>query len=134
MQKSANANKAAKAKSSTDRYAPLGAGYLMRFFGTPNNGVGDFQGGLHEHLYLNNGGIARLLSPGKGGLYDALMQSEDPWEKRIERLYLSILSRRPTAEERGYFLTYLTADQDPRTRVGEAIWALLTCSEFRFNH
>ena len=34
-------------------------GYLLHFFGSPNTGTGDFQGGLHEHLYLNNGPLAR---------------------------------------------------------------------------
>lgn len=125
---------AAKAEPSTDRYAPLGSGYLMRFFGTPNNGVGDFQGGLHEHLYMNNGGIARLLGSGKGGLYDRLLNSESAWEERVDRLYLSILTRRPTDEERKRFVAYFTAEKDPRSRIGEAIWVLMTCSEFRFNH
>jgi len=46
-------------KPSTDRYAPLGSGYLLRFFGKPTSGVGDFQGGLHEHLYANNGGLGK---------------------------------------------------------------------------
>ncbi|MCH7727604.1 MAG: DUF1549 domain-containing protein [Planctomycetes bacterium] len=126
--------KNSKAKPSTDRYAPLGSGYLMRFFGTPSNGVGDFQGGLHEHLYLNNGGIARLLSSAKGGLYDSLLNSESPWEERVDRLYLSMLTRRPTAEERERFVAYFKAEKNPRSRIGEAIWVLMTCSEFRFNH
>jgi hypothetical protein len=121
-------------KPTTDRYAPLGSGYLMRFFGSPSNGVGDFQGGLHEHLYLNNGGIGRLLSSSKGGLYESLLDSEEPWDARVDRLYLSLLSRRPTDEERQYFVAYFTAENDPRTRIGEAIWTLMTCSEFRFNH
>ncbi len=122
------------AKPSTDRYAPLGSGYLVRFFGTPSNGVGDFQGGLHEHLYLNNGGISKLLSSAKGGLYDHLMNSEAPWEERVDRLYVSMLTRRPTTEERKRFVAYFTAESNPRTRIGEAIWVLMTCSESRFNH
>lgn len=126
--------KASGGKPSGDRYAPLGAGYLMQFFGTPSNGVGDFQGGLHEHLYLNNGGIAKLLSSSKGGLYDSLVNSEAPWDERVQRLYLSMLSRRPTSEELEHFVAYFTAEDDARSRVGEAIWVLMTCSEFRFNH
>ncbi len=126
--------KASGKKPRSDRYTPLGSGYLMRFFGSPSNGVGDFQGGLHEHLYLNNGGIGKLLTSAKGGLYDSLLNSEDPWEERVDRLYLSMLSRRPKPEERERFVAFLTADNDPRTRLGEAIWVLMTCSEFRFNH
>lgn len=126
--------KASGAKPSTDRYAPLGSGYLVRFFGRPSNGVGDFQGGLHEHLYLNNGGISKLLSSAKGGLYDQLMNSESPWEERVDRLYVSMLTRHATTEERERFVAYFTAENNPRTRIGEAIWVLMTCSEIRFNH
>ena len=126
--------KASGKKPSADRYAPLGSGHLMKVFGTPSNGVGDFQGGLHEHLYLNNGGIGRLLTSAKGGLNDSLFSSEAPWEKRVDRLYLSMLSRRPKPEERERFVAFLSAEKDPRKRLGEAIWVLMTCSEFRFNH
>ena len=121
-------------KPSGDRYSPLGSGFLMRFFGTPNNGVGDFQGGLHEHLYLNNGGIGKLLTSAKGGLFDSLLKSDASWEERVDRLYLSMLSRRPSIEEREQFVAFLTADKDPITRLREAMWVLMTCSEFRFNH
>ena len=38
--------------------------YIRRYFGEPNNGVGDFQGGLHEHLYLNNGELGRRRQDG----------------------------------------------------------------------
>ncbi len=126
--------KAAGKKPSTDRYAPLGSSYLMRFFGTPNNGVDDFQGGLHEHLYLNNGGLSSLLGASKAGLYDTLLNSTEPWEQRVDRLYLSLLSRRPTEAERDQFVLFLSVEDDPRGRLGDAIWALMTCSEFRFNH
>lgn len=121
-------------KPSEDRYAPLGSGYLLKFLGRPNNGVGDFQGGLHEHLFLNNGGIGKLLTSGKGGLYDSLLKSEAPWEERVERLYLAMLSRRPLDEEREHFVAFLTAEEKPDSRLQEAIWVLMTCSEFRFNH
>lgn len=126
--------KATNAKPSTDRYAPLGSGYLMQFFGTPSNGVGDFQGGLHEHLYMNNGGIGRLLGSAKGGLHDSMLNSESPWEERVDRLYLSMLTRRPTDEERQRFIAYFSEENNPGSRIGEAIWVLMTCSEFRFNH
>src|SRR5262249_31524901 len=34
--------------------------YMVRFFGQPTNGTGNFQGGIQEHLYLNNGELYRL--------------------------------------------------------------------------
>jgi len=108
--------------------------YVRRFFGSPTDGVGNFQGGMHEHLYLNNGQVHSLITRDKGGLYDVITHSEQPWEKRVERLFLQVLSRRPTPEETKTFAAYLSAEDDADDRLHEAIWTLMTCSEFRFNH
>ena len=121
-------------KPDADRYAPLGSGYLLQFFGSPSNGVGDFQGGLQEHLYLNNGGFDGLTTTSKGSLHASLISSESPWEVRVERLFLTFLSRPPAAEEKAKFTEFLTAEERPGDRLQEAIWTLMTCSEFRFNH
>ena len=121
-------------KPSDDRYAPLGSGFLLKFLGRPNNGVGDFQGGLHEHLYFNNGGIAKLMTRSKDSLYDSLLKSDAPLEQRVDLLFLGTLSRFPIEEEQAHFVSYLAVDPRPDERLKEAIWALMTCSEFRFNH
>jgi hypothetical protein len=121
-------------KRKDDRYRPLTSGYVLRFFGRPNNGVGDFQGGLHEHLYLNNGQLGSVIVSAPGSLLDAMLQEEKSWEERVERLFLQSLNRPPTAEERQWMVEFLSEDSDPRRRVEDAIWALITCSEFRFNH
>ena len=44
----AAAETASGKKAETSRFRPLGSGYLLQFFGTPNNGTGDFQGGLQR--------------------------------------------------------------------------------------
>jgi hypothetical protein len=108
--------------------------YMIKYFGKPNDGVGNFQGGIHEHFYLNNGEIHQLISEGKGSLFETLSKSEEPWEKRVERMYLGILSRRPNSEETKQFTEHLKAEDESRNRLKEAIWALMTCSEFRLNH
>jgi hypothetical protein len=110
--------------------------YIRRFFGEPNNGVGDFQGGLHEHLYLNNGEIGRLMTFEKGSFLESLTKPDEPVELRVERLFLATLSRRPSADERTRFVEFLTPmdRQKIPDAVREATWVLLTCSEFRFNH
>ena len=117
-----------------ERYYPFTSGYLLQFFGTPTDGVGNFLGGLHEHLYMNNGGVQRVLTTRAGGLHQAIVKSKEPWPGRVEQLYLSILSRRPSPEERERFIEYLSAQQRPDDLVREAMWTLMTCSEFRFNH
>jgi hypothetical protein len=92
------------------------------------------QGGLHEHLYLNNGQLGSLIVSAPGSLLDAASQAETPWEERVERLFLQTLSRPPSESERRQFVELLSAEQDPRERLRDCIWALITCSEFRFNH
>lgn len=121
-------------KEPKSRFEGLTGGYMLRFFGEPTDGVGNFQGGLHEQLYLNNGEVTRLIATDRGSLYHTLMNSNDPWDARVERLFLSVLTRRADDEERRTFVAYLTADDKTPDRLREAIWALLTCSEFRFNH
>jgi hypothetical protein len=116
------------AKGEPNRYRPLGE-YVVRFFGTPNTGTGDFQGGLHEHLYLNNGPLAQMIGV-KGGLADFAGDTKVPVADRVERLYLTVLSRKPSPAEAKKFAEFLT-DKGP---AADAVWALMTSSEFRFNH
>jgi hypothetical protein len=113
------------------RFRPLADGYLLRFFGQPNNGVGEFQGGLAEHLYLNNGPMGSLIVSGEGSLFDAIAKSDQPWPERIDRLFLQMLNRPPSSDEREKLAALIGGDEE---RLRDAIWALLTCSEFRFNH
>ncbi|MDA1249929.1 MAG: DUF1549 and DUF1553 domain-containing protein [Planctomycetota bacterium] len=126
----------ASGKEPEDRFNVRGFtwDYMRRFFGRPNDGMGNFQGGMQEHLYLNNGQIHQLISKDKGSLYDYLATSESPMEERVERLFLQVLSRKPDAEETAQFVTHLSAEDDQRNRIHEAIWTLMSCSEFRFNH
>lgn len=108
--------------------------YMVRYFGQPNNGTGNFQGGLQEHLYLNNGEVYRLIATDKGSLHQTLLEDKAPWEERVDRLYLSILSRPARPAEKKKFTEFLSAGDKPGERLREALWVLMTCSEFRFNH
>lgn len=110
--------------------------YMLRFFGEPNDGQGHFQGSLAEHLFLNNAGQIRQLGQArKGNLADAILTMKAPMEEKVDRLFLSILSRTPTGVERDRFVKYLTGDAKMTpVLLEEAIWVLVSCSEFRFNH
>jgi hypothetical protein len=109
--------------------------YMLRFFGEPNDGQGHFQGSLAEHLFLNNAGQIRQLGQAKkGNLADAILTSKEPWDAKIDRMFLSILSRTPTELERARFVKHLSGDaKTTPALVEEAIWVLVSCSEFRFN-
>jgi hypothetical protein len=109
--------------------------YFVRFFGEPTNGQGEFQGRLSEHLFLNNSdNIRNVLRRKKGNFTDALLTATDPWEARVDRMFLAVLSRLPSAAERAKFTAYLQSDQKPEPLVEEALWVLVNTSEFRFNH
>lgn len=116
-------------KADADRFRPLGSGYMLQFFGAPTTGTGDFQGGIREHLYLNNGPLGQMLGA-KGGLAEAVADAKKPVAERVERLFLSALNRRPTAAEAKKFAQFLS---DGGSAL-DAVWVLLTCAEFRFNH
>ena len=130
----ATEKKDADAKKKPSRFHPLTRDYVIQFFGQPTTGTGDFQGGLAEHLYLNNGELSRLLVSQAGTLLDALAKSDTPWEARVDRLFLQVLNRPPSDDERQKFVELLSAEKDPSERLRDAVWALVTCSEFRFNH
>lgn len=109
--------------------------YFLRAFGEPTNGLGEFQGSLSEHLFLNNSEQVRaFVRRKKGNLTDQLLTSSEPWEKRVERMYLSVLSRPPRPKELAAFVSYIRREPKPDAAVEDAIWVLLTSSEFRFNH
>ncbi len=116
-------------KADADRFRPLGGGYLIQFFGTPTTGTGDFQGGIREHLYLNNGPLGQMIGV-KGGLAEFVGDTKKPVADRVERLYLSTLNRRPAAAETKKFTAFLNDNGS----AADAVWVLLTCAEFRFNH
>jgi hypothetical protein len=110
--------------------------YVQREFGEPVDGRGEFQGSLSERLLISNSSdLRQVIRRRKGNLMDDLLSSKAPWEERVDQLYLTVLSRPPRDEERKRFVAHLTSDpRNPEALVEEAIWVLLACSEFRFNH
>ena len=109
--------------------------YFLRAFGEPTNGLGEFQGSLSENLFLNNSDQLRaLFRRKKGNLADQILTSTDPWEARVERMYLSVLNRPPKPKELEAFVSFIKREPKPDGAVEDAIWVLLNSSEFRFNH
>ncbi len=63
------------------------------------------------------------------------MIGEKDARKAAEDLYLTVLSRPPTAEESADVARLLAVpDAEKRAVVQELVWGLLTSAEFRFNH
>ncbi len=110
--------------------------YVIRYFGEPTNGLGDFQPGLGEHLFLNNAShIRQMITSRKASLAEALNNAKTPLNERVDRLFVTVLTRRPTPKEREILGKHLsTPNVKPEALAEEAIWALLNTAEFRFNH
>jgi len=112
--------------------------YMTKIFGEPVDGRGHFQGGIHEHLFLNNGSqLPGIIRAKKGNLAYTILNSEDTWGERMDELFLSTITRTPTEAERNRMVGYITASEDKReiqARLEEAIWTLLNTSRFRFNY
>ena len=123
---------------------------LLKYLGEPTDGQGRFQGSLSEHLFLHNGDLFRgMCRPSKGNLSEQLLMSKEPWEAKVEKMFLSVLSRPATSEERERFVKYLNVDEKNAKdakgakspagqlpaiqRMEDAMWVLVSCSEFRFN-
>jgi hypothetical protein len=62
------------------------------------------------------------------------LKSTESAEKKAERLYLTVLSRRPTPTEAATVAAYLGQPEKAEALVEDVIWVLLNGSEFRFNH
>jgi hypothetical protein len=110
--------------------------YFLRYFGEPTDGQGNFQGSLAEHLFLNNSPHIRgMAQQRKGNLTDTVLNMKASWEEKVERLFLTVLNRPPSAVEQQRFVKHLSSDaKNAPALVEEAVWVLVSCSEFRFNH
>jgi hypothetical protein len=94
-----------------------------------------FQATLDQALFLANGNLVRTwLVPRPGNLVDRLSKLSDPGAVADE-LYLSVLTRRATDEDRKEVAALLKDRNGDRTAaLQDLAWALLASAEFRFNH
>ena len=95
----------------------------------------DFVATFDQALFFANAGTVRgWIAPSGGNLADRLIKMDNPKEL-AEELYLGVLTRRPTDEEAATVTKYLAArPKEKSAAVQEVVWALLTSTEFRFNH
>jgi len=110
------------------------AAAVVNVFAQPAGQPENFQATLNQALFINNGNAIRAwLAPRPGNLADRLLKLTDAGALS-EELYLSVLTRQPTEEERREVTDYLAKRSDRPGAVQELIWALVASAEFRFNH
>lgn len=89
---------------------------------------------LDQTLFLKYGPAVRgMIAPRTGNLADRLARKTDDGAFADE-LFISVLSRRPTADEKKDVAEALKAAKGRATAANELIWALVASAEFRFNH
>src|SRR5262249_9177634 len=95
----------------------------------------EFNPSLKAALFvLNDDSVLGLLAPQPGNLIDRLEKLADAG-KVAEELYLSVLTRQPTDEERKTVAEYLARHTERRTTaLGHLTWSLLASTEFCVNH
>ncbi len=111
--------------------------------GTVNQFVGlygglpgeDFQATVNQALFFGNGSVVDgLLKPSNDNLMERLSKLDDI-DQIANELYLSILSRPASEEECVEISALLSQAGEHRTQsICELSWALLSSTEFRFNH
>ena len=83
---------------------------------------------------LNDATVLSWLTPQSGNLIDRLDKITDA-DKVAEELYLTVLTRLPSAEEKIEVADYLKKHADRRgVALGHLAWALLASTEFCVNH
>lgn len=112
---------------------PLPLGHFLRQFGQSDRET--IEGGrtvatVPQILSMFNGPITHsMLVPGSA-IHDEVM-SHDP-KQAVDVVFLSILSHRPSAEDRSFAIREIQSADTPATGCGNLIWALLNTREFIF--
>lgn len=111
------------------RQAPNAREAFVTFFQVEDNGdPTEYQTGIPQVLRLMNAPVTN-----NAGLGPVVRDSADR-DRALEKLYLTVLARRPTAEERDRVAAYLrTNTGEPRNAHAGVLWALLNSSEFALN-
>lgn len=124
-------------KSALDKIQQKNINTFVSIFGSaegvPEDGI---QPTMNQALFLSNGALVRSwLEPQSGNLIDQINQISDS-EQLAKELFLSVLIRLPDEEEKLQVTAYLdqTNGEDRTGALQELAWALMTSTEFRFNH
>jgi hypothetical protein len=112
------------------RGALTGRAAFVNFFNVDDTAdVTEFQTGIPQALRLMNS--LQYNNPQRAA---NLTSSCKTPEEAIEKLYLSTVSRRPTAEETAKRIEYVKKIGDSKLAYGDILWALVNSSEFVTNH
>jgi hypothetical protein len=107
--------------------------FALFFRGSDDPKPTEYEAGIPQALRLMNSPLmasARLTNVASRA---AEVTRGTSTEKAIEKLYLTTLSRRPTADETKRLTEFVAKHQEPRAAYGDVLWVLLNSSEFALN-
>ena len=116
--------------------------YLERFIFLLDNGENEeieaFNGTVPQALMMINGSMVNDSADSKrrGSMLGYILDRNRTPDERLERIYLTTLSRLPTIKEKVYFKRYLDRSlyRNKELAYGDLYWALLNSAEFALNH
>jgi hypothetical protein len=98
----------------------------------------DYQTSILQALYLmNNEFVADRTNLQKNRTLATLAQQRTSTARKVQSLYLVVLSRKPSSEESGRFVKYVDSGgpaHDPKQALADVFWVLLNSPEFLLNH
>ena len=112
---------------------PAPDGHFLREFGQSNREVidGASKAGSQPQVLMLMNGIAQEMITNQDALPFRTMFKEELPKKQIETLYLTLLARKPTAEERTKALAELNSSGEQQG-AQNLVWALINGLEFMF--
>ena len=84
-------------------------------------------------LLANSDEMENKIADGNGRIAK-MFKDKKPSAAMIEEMYLTALSRMPTAAEQKRLTEYIEKSTDKQRAAEDALWALLNTREFMFNH
>jgi hypothetical protein len=111
---------------------PMPPNHFLRQFGQSDREsieASSRDGSVPQVLQMFNGPITHMILHPKSLMYDTVMEDSKP-EDRVTTIFLTILSRRPTAEEKAMALAEIK--ENGQAGYGNVIWALVNTREFLF--
>lgn len=107
--------------------------FVAAFAAPPGEPEIEFSPTVASALFvMNDDTTVEWLSRRDGNLIDRLAKVEDA-TKLVDELYLTVLTRFPTDDERADAVKYVSGPSRDRA-IGELVWALLASTEFAVNH
>jgi hypothetical protein len=108
--------------------------FIASFANPPREPEVEFAPSVRGSLFLLNSELVQSwVNAGAGNSTEQFLKISDNTEV-ISSLYITVLSRPPTAVESMQMREFLISQPDRPEALAQLVWALLSCNEFLINH